>query len=174
MLTAFLAGLGATNHTFMGFFAVAFGDLRDRARPAASCASSRLLAAAAAATVLGLLVYAYLPLRSRMDPALDWGNPETTSGFLDVVLRRGFWQRRFWEGPADIFPIGGDYLRGSAPSCSGSALSSRSPASSSRGAAAGRSCSCSLTAAANVAAWRCTARAATSSSGTATTFRPTW
>jgi tetratricopeptide (TPR) repeat protein len=109
--TFLLAALGATNHTFMGFFAIAFALFAAASWPSV-LRRPRLLAAAAGATVLGLLPYAYLPLRSRMDPALDWANPEGLSGFLDVVLRRGFWQRRWWEGPADIFPIGGDYLRG--------------------------------------------------------------
>ena len=111
VLTFFIAGLGATNHTFMGFFAIAFA-ISAVVREPRVLRQVRLLAAAFAATVTGLLVYAYLPLRSRMDPALDWGNPESVSGFLDVVLRRGFWQRRFWEGPADIVPIGRDYLLG--------------------------------------------------------------
>jgi len=72
----------------------------------------RALAACAGATVAGLLPYAYLPIRSRMDPPLDWGNPETLAGFLDVVLRKGFWVRRYIEGPADVFPIAANYLHG--------------------------------------------------------------
>ena len=33
----------------------------------------------------GLLPYLYLPLRSRANPPLDWGNPETLDGVLAVV-----------------------------------------------------------------------------------------
>jgi tetratricopeptide (TPR) repeat protein len=65
----------------------------------------------AAAFALGLLPYLYLPVRSRMNPPLDWGNPETLQGFLGVVLRRDFWGRAFIEGPSDIIAIGLDYFR---------------------------------------------------------------
>ncbi len=44
---------------------------------------------------LGLLVYAYMPIRSRANAPLDWGNPETLDRFLTVVTRkqyRGFAQ----------------------------------------------------------------------------------
>jgi tetratricopeptide (TPR) repeat protein len=47
-----------------------------------------------------------------MDPALDWGNPETPSRLLAVVLRRDFWGRRWIEGPADLVPISLDYVGG--------------------------------------------------------------
>src|SRR6185503_15453659 len=110
VLTFLIAALGAANHTFMAFFLIVFAVSAVVANPGL-VRRPRILLAAGAATLIGLLPYAYLPLRSRLDPALDWGNPETLSGFLDVVLRRGFWQRRFWEGPADLIPIGGDYLR---------------------------------------------------------------
>ncbi len=45
--------------------------------------------------VLGLLVYAYMPIRSKANAPLDWGNPETLEKFITVVTRkqyRGFAQ----------------------------------------------------------------------------------
>jgi hypothetical protein len=39
---------------------------------------------------LPLLLYAYLPIRSRMDPPLDWGNPETLAATVWVVSGRQF------------------------------------------------------------------------------------
>ncbi len=45
--------------------------------------------------ILGLLVYAYMPIRSRANAPLDWGNPETFQRFITVVTRkqyRGFAQ----------------------------------------------------------------------------------
>ncbi len=114
-----------------GVLRVAFGVsavVREPARPAPRCGCSP---PPPSPPSLGLLVYAYLPLRSRMDPALDWGNPETLSGFLDVVLRRGFWQRRFWEGRPTSSPSVGDYLRGTRHrAVLGGRPLSRSPASS--------------------------------------------
>ncbi len=66
---------------------------------------------AGAAMLAGLVVYAYLPLRSQANPRLDWGDPETLERFLDVVLRRDFWDRAWIEGPGDLLPIAGDWAR---------------------------------------------------------------
>ncbi len=35
--------------------------------------------------LVGLLPYAYLPIRSSMDPVMDWGNPETLENFVGHV-----------------------------------------------------------------------------------------
>jgi tetratricopeptide (TPR) repeat protein len=92
----------------MAVFAVAAGVFALATRPELLRSPRRwwvpLLAFAA-----GLLPYAWLPLRSRYDPRLDWGNPETAGAFLRVVLRRDFWDRRWLEGPADLLPIAADY-----------------------------------------------------------------
>ncbi|OIO10493.1 MAG: hypothetical protein AUJ52_04075 [Elusimicrobia bacterium CG1_02_63_36] len=40
--------------------------------------------------LLGLAVYAYLPIRSRIGPALDWGHPVDFPSFLHVLLRRDY------------------------------------------------------------------------------------
>ncbi len=84
---------------------VAVTEPRLRQRP-------RVLLGGAAAFACGLLPYLYLPLRSRADPPLDWGNPETPSRLLAVVLRRDFWPRAWLEGPADLLPITADFVRG--------------------------------------------------------------
>jgi tetratricopeptide (TPR) repeat protein len=109
-LVAFVCGLGATNHTFLGVYALAFGGFALCAEPSL-LRRPRQIAAAAAATLGGLLPYAYLPLRSRADPRLDWGDPETLQRFLDVVLRRDFWGRAWLEGPGDLIPISADFAQ---------------------------------------------------------------
>ena len=38
--------------------------------------------------LIGLSVYAYLPIRSFTEPSFDWGNPETLKGFLYQVTDR--------------------------------------------------------------------------------------
>lgn len=106
---AVAAGLGATNHTFLGLYGLAVGIF------ALATERSLLrrpldLVKICAAGLAGLFPYLYLPLRSRMDPRLDWGNPETLDGFLKVVGRRDFWQRSWLEGPADLAPILIDFL----------------------------------------------------------------
>ncbi|MEM8934647.1 MAG: DUF2723 domain-containing protein, partial [Acidobacteriota bacterium] len=80
---AMVTGLGAANHTFMGLFGL-----------------------------VGLLPYLYLPIRSRQQPRLDWGDPETWDGFKAVVTREDFWDRAWMESSADWWPIVVDYLRG--------------------------------------------------------------
>ncbi len=110
MLAAFLAGLGACNHTVMGVVGVAVGLFAVLVEPSL-LRRPRHVAACVGAGLLGLLPYAYLPLRSRADPRLDWGDPETLEGFLGVVLRRDFWDRAWLEGPGDVLVVLGDYLR---------------------------------------------------------------
>ncbi|HSH21888.1 MAG TPA: hypothetical protein VK992_04610, partial [Candidatus Caenarcaniphilales bacterium] len=51
----------------------------------------RLVAACTAVLVLTTaILYAYLPLRSAMDPPLDYANPETLDGFRYLVLAEQF------------------------------------------------------------------------------------
>jgi tetratricopeptide (TPR) repeat protein len=113
-LAFLLCGVGATNHTVMAVYAAALGlfvvvtDWRVLRRP-------RALAQAGLAFAAGLLPYLYLPLRSRFDPPLDWGNPETPSALLRVVLRSDFWERRWIESAADLVPITADYIRSLGP-----------------------------------------------------------
>jgi tetratricopeptide (TPR) repeat protein len=109
LVLAFAAcGLGATNHTFMAVYALGLAIFAAAVEPALLRHPGRI-AAAGAAFVAGLLPYAYLPLRSRQDPVLDWGNPETLQGFFDVVLRRDFWQRAWVESPSDLLAVIGDW-----------------------------------------------------------------
>jgi tetratricopeptide (TPR) repeat protein len=110
LVACLLCGLGAANHTFLGFVAIAIGIFALAARPGL-LRRPRFLLAMPACALAGLLPYAYLPIRSSMDPPLDWGNPETLEGFLGVVLRRDFWDRKWIEGPADLLVIGADYLK---------------------------------------------------------------
>jgi hypothetical protein len=109
-LAAFLCGLGATNHTFLAVEGLAIGVFALWVEPALLRRPREILGAAAAG-VAGLLPYLYLPLRSRADPRLDWGDPETLDRFLAVVLRRDFWDRAWIEGPGDFLTIAADWGR---------------------------------------------------------------
>ena len=110
LAAAFICGLGATNHTFMALMAAAIGLFAIVTAPALA-RRPRLVLAGAGCFVAGLLPYLYLPIRSRMDPPLDWGNPETLGAFRDVVLRRDFWGRAWIEGPSDFLVVLADYGR---------------------------------------------------------------
>jgi tetratricopeptide (TPR) repeat protein len=111
ILTLFVAGLGATNHTFMAVWTVAFALFAVITRREL-LHQPKLLAEGGLAFAAGLLPYLYLPIRSRQDPVLDWGNPEGLSALVGVVTRRDFWDRRFLEGPADLVPIAADFVGG--------------------------------------------------------------
>lgn len=106
----FFCGLGATNHTFMAIAAAALAAFALLSEPPLARQPRRAVLCATAFAI-GLLPYLYLPIRSRFDPPLDWGNPETPESFMNVVLRRDFWGRAWIEGPRDAVPIGADYLR---------------------------------------------------------------
>ncbi len=110
-LAALAAGLGAANHTVMGVVGLAVGIFAVISEPR-FLIRPRHLAACLGAGIAGLLPYAYLPIRSRQDPRLDWGNPETLDGLLGVMTRRDFWHRAWIESPGDFLIILGDYLRG--------------------------------------------------------------
>ena len=109
----FLAGLGASNHTFMAMVTIALAVLALAAEPSLVRSPSRALTlglSVALAFTIGLLPYLYLPLRSRFDPALDWGNPESARALWDVVTRREFWERAWLESPRDLVAIAADWI----------------------------------------------------------------
>lgn len=110
VLAAFVAGLGACNHTVMGVLGLAVGCCALLAQPSLLRRPFHLMACVGAGFA-GLTPYAYLPLRSRQDPALDWGNPESWQSFIAVVARKDFWHRAWAETPGDYVTIASDYLR---------------------------------------------------------------
>lgn len=108
-LAFFLCGLGATNHTYMALYAVALG-IYAVALERGRLLRPRPVILLGAAGLFGLLPYVYLPLRSAQNPPLDWGNPETLESFLNVVLRRDFWDRAWVQSPADLARVLWDYV----------------------------------------------------------------
>ncbi len=88
-LFSFIYGLSLTNHVAGVFFFPAFAYiliLKFRGRIFAP----RLLGGMLAFSFLGLLVYAYLPIRSMANPPIDWGNPENLSNFIWVITARQY------------------------------------------------------------------------------------
>ncbi|MFC1498664.1 protein O-mannosyl-transferase family, partial [Verrucomicrobiota bacterium] len=83
---AFLFGLGAGNYLALLYYipVIAIGVLWKRR---SVIKDYKLIIISAAALFLGFCVHIYLPLRSLADPALDWGNPETLTGFIKVMNR---------------------------------------------------------------------------------------
>ncbi|MEM1178764.1 MAG: DUF2723 domain-containing protein [Acidobacteriota bacterium] len=107
---AFVAGLGACNHTVIGIYAVAVGLVAIATEPS-FLTRPKHLAACVGAGVAGLLPYAYLPLRSRQEPRLDWGDPDTFDAFIAVITRRDFWNRAWNEKPSDWLIIFNDFAK---------------------------------------------------------------
>jgi tetratricopeptide (TPR) repeat protein len=114
VLAMAICGLGATNHTVMFLVGIAVALWAPIVEPRLF-RMPKLVALCGGAFMAGLLVYAFLPIRSRMSPILNWGEPSTWSGFLDVVLRRNFWHRAWWESPSDLQPILLDFAKSLGP-----------------------------------------------------------
>jgi tetratricopeptide (TPR) repeat protein len=104
-----LAGLGASNHTFMALQGVAIAVWAWWRRPEAR-RDARLWLGGAVSFGLGLAPYLFLMLRSRADPLLDWGDPETPLALARHALRATHWSRAWLDSWLDLGPIGWDFL----------------------------------------------------------------
>ncbi|MFH1453238.1 MAG: DUF2723 domain-containing protein [Armatimonadota bacterium] len=88
-LFAFMYGLSLTNHHFMTLAAPFFiifiiwtkwQVLKDL----------KLVLGCIGLFIAGLLPYLYLPIASKFNPVIDWGNPETLGRFLDHIQRKTY------------------------------------------------------------------------------------
>lgn len=104
-----ICAVGAANHTFLMVWGAAFLLFALVSDPGLF-RRWRALLAAAAATLAGLSLYGFLFFRSRQEPRLDWGNPETVDSLLAVVTRRDFWARRWVRSPGDVLVAAGDFF----------------------------------------------------------------
>ena len=84
LLFSFFYGLSLTNHFSMLALAPAYGLFILLKEPKIF-RQPRLLLKLLILFVLPLSLYLYLPLRSAQNPPLDWYNPETLSGFYQVL-----------------------------------------------------------------------------------------
>lgn len=82
-LAGLILGLGLGNHLTLIFIVPAALVLLWPQRR--QCFHFRVLLPAAGLFLLGLSIYAYLPLAARFRPPVNWGNPQTWKGFLWVV-----------------------------------------------------------------------------------------
>ena len=83
-------GLGAGNHHYLLLFHVPCLLVLLLATPAARRQALRLLPAMTALALVGLGIYALLPLRAATDPLVDYGDPRTLSRLIGVVSAKMF------------------------------------------------------------------------------------
>jgi len=100
LLTGLALGLGLGNHLTL---ALALPGLAVLAWPRVSRDPRRLGLSLAAGLILGLAVYAYLPLAARQDPPVNWGNPHTWEGLCWVVAGR-IYQPYLFDVPLRFLP----------------------------------------------------------------------
>jgi 4-amino-4-deoxy-L-arabinose transferase-like glycosyltransferase len=86
---AFVSGLALTNQQTIVLLGPAVLYLLWRYRRELLASPGGLILAAAA-LLIGLLPYAYLPLASSRHPKLNWGDPSSWDNFLAVVTRKHF------------------------------------------------------------------------------------
>lgn len=72
----------------------------------------RLSGSAIALGVLGLAVYAYMPMRAAKNPPFNWGDPASVRNFLWSVRGGEFRRFYFMTVPASLFPDPGRYRPG--------------------------------------------------------------
>ncbi len=99
-LAAFFLGLGLGNHMTLVFVVPAALVLLWPQRQ--RWLHGRVLLPAVGLFVLGLSVYAYLPLAASRWPAVNWGNPQTWKGFLWVVTGEEYQPLAFGLSPTEI------------------------------------------------------------------------
>ena len=92
-LIGLFLGLGGTNHSLLTFHIIpailllgVFMAKRLRLRE---------IMVAVLAGIMTLSIYLYLPIRSRMEPGIDIGNPENYLNFINAITRRGSFGRFF-------------------------------------------------------------------------------
>jgi len=89
ILLSFLSGLSLTNHYFVGLLlpaAALFVLITDWK----IVKNWKLIGLVLLAFSMGLLPYLYLPLRSRANPVIDWGNPSTWQNFINHITRKQY------------------------------------------------------------------------------------
>lgn len=86
-------------HLVLYFGALCFAFWMSRGRGAMVLATGIVAGCAA-----GLCIYLFVPLRSRAEPLLDWGNVQTWDRFL-WAIRREQWPRRAWSASPHGFTL---------------------------------------------------------------------
>ncbi|HAX61558.1 MAG TPA: hypothetical protein DCX95_03225 [Elusimicrobia bacterium] len=84
-LTAFIYGLSLANHYIMFLFGPVFAFYVIWKKP--EIFSIKNILSLSAFFIPGLFLYFYLPIRSSVNPPIDWGNPENLKNFIAHIGR---------------------------------------------------------------------------------------
>ena len=101
LLAAFLTGLSMTHHLTSGLLLPAAALFVLLVEPR-KVLEWKVVVGGAGLFLLGLVPYAYLPLRARMDPPLNIGDPSNQERFSNVVSGAGWQSSMFAFGPAEL------------------------------------------------------------------------
>ncbi|MFN0152449.1 MAG: protein O-mannosyl-transferase family [bacterium] len=99
LLLAYLIGMAAANHPSGALLAVVGVVVWVLARPA----SWRVSALMPLALLVPATLFAVLIVRSRLDPAIDWGNPETVGACLAHISRARYGDLNDFARPLSVF-----------------------------------------------------------------------
>jgi tetratricopeptide (TPR) repeat protein len=110
VLAAAIGGLGLANHTVI-LAGIAATILLVLVTDRSVLLRPKLLLRCAVVAILGVSLYLYLPLRSLMNPTLDWANPETPGRLWNFLMRRDYWNRVYVENPADVAKVAWFYVQ---------------------------------------------------------------
>lgn len=101
---ALLFGFGAGNYGAILWFAPVFAIAALICRPG-MIRSIRLLLTGGIVFALCSLVHLFVLIRSRFNPPIDWGNPETLGAFVSVMQRKQWgtirWDANSWKFAAE-------------------------------------------------------------------------
>ncbi len=89
LFASLLAGLGMCNHHSIGFACLALVVWILSLQPSL-LKRWKLIAQSLTLLLVGLLPYAYLPMRAAADPAMNWGDPSTFDRFIKHVTRQQY------------------------------------------------------------------------------------
>lgn len=108
-LAVFFLGLALTNHTTSAMLIPAVGYLV-LSRSGTFFFNKRRLLASIISLALGLSLYLYLPLRARLDPPLNWGNPDSLARFVAHVTAQEYGKMLFYRSPWLVVDAGIKFL----------------------------------------------------------------
>jgi tetratricopeptide (TPR) repeat protein len=98
ILFCFVLGLGLGNHQVLVFAAPAFAVFLLNIAP--SGFASNRIGAYAAAALIGLSIYLFLPIRSSRQPPLNWGQPVTVEKLYRTITRKDYGSLKLAIGEA--------------------------------------------------------------------------